>query len=118
MATDEMTNSADKLPLTGNIRAGIITTLVASALGYLDYLTGNISVDGLYFICVVAVTWLSGSVVGALCVLEVIFAKWLADSHTSFEVSSLVNTWNSLSSVGFNLTAWFLTNELKKSKSK
>ena len=104
-----------------NIRIGdlflmtVLITVIVAILGYVDYLTGELSIDLLYLICVILVTWLAGSGIGLLCIAEILTAKIMADYNLDLGLNPLVNWWNNTSSLVINLIVWLLVGQLKKS---
>lgn len=93
----------------------LLISVIVAILGYVDYLTGDLSIDLLYLICVILVTWLAGSGVGLVCIAEILTAKIMADYNLDLGLNPLVNWWNHTSSVVINLIVWLLVGQLKKS---
>ena len=56
----------------------MVLTLAALALGYVDYVTGDVSIDLIYFIFIGISTWRTTTRIGLLCVAEVILVKLYA----------------------------------------
>ncbi len=113
-----MTDSAQKQGIIQLIKAIIFTSIVVSALGYVDYKTGEISIDILYILCLCIVTWYAGVYMGILCVLELIFAKITADFYDQVKIGSHLYEWNALNYVFIYLLICIMVGKLKKLLSK
>lgn len=100
------------------IKGIILTTIVVSILGYIDFITGDISIDILYMFCVIFVTWFSNGIIGALCILEIIFAKTTADYLDRVNIVTFIYDWNILYSIIVNIIVCILIVKLKKALSK
>ncbi len=100
------------------IKGIILTTIIVAILGYIDYITGDISIDIFYMFCVVFVTWFTNGAVGALCILEIIFAKTTADYLDSVNIVTFIYDWNILYSIIVNIMVCLLIVKLKKALSK
>ena len=100
------------------IKAITLTTLVVSLLGYVDYITGEITIDVLYILCLCVVTWFTGTTVGLLCVAEVIGAKITADYYARIEIGSHLYEWNMLNFIFIYIVVCLLVGKLKKVLSK
>ena len=96
------------------IKALILTTMVVSMLGYVDYLTGEISIDILYIFCLCVVTWFAGTFMGVLCVIELIFAKTAADYYDHVKIGSHLYEWNTLNYIFIYFIVCLLVGKLKK----
>ena len=59
----------------------IFTTAVALilSLGYVDYLTGDYSMEMFYLVAIYAVTWFTNKWFGIICAIEAVSAEALAD---------------------------------------
>ncbi len=79
-----------------HVKALIVTTLVVSVLGYIDYITGEISLDILYILCLCAVTWYTSTAFGMLCVVELVGAKVTADYYDKIKVGSHLYEWSTV----------------------
>jgi hypothetical protein len=100
------------------IKALIITTIVVSILGYVDYLTGEISIDILYILCLCLVTWFAGTFTGILCVIELILAKTTAAYYDHIKIGSHLYEWNTFNYIFIYFIVCLLVGKLKKVLSK
>jgi hypothetical protein len=100
------------------IKAVILTTLVVSILGYVDYITGEVSIDILYIVCLCVVTWFTGTFIGLLCVMELIFAKITADYYDHIKVGSHLYEWSTLNYLLIYFVVCLLVGKLKTVLSK
>ncbi len=100
------------------IKALVLTTLVVSILGYIDYITGEISIDILYILCLCVVTWYTGTLIGLLCVIELIFAKTTADYYDHIKMGSHFYKWNTFNFILIYFVVCLLVGKLKKVLSK
>lgn len=98
-------------------KAVALTTFIIALLGYIDYITGEISIDILYIFCVCAVTWFTNTVVGIVCVLEIVLAKTTADYYDHIKIGSHLYEWNTLSYLFMYLVVCLLVRALKKALS-
>lgn len=92
--------------------------MVVSILGYVDYITGEISIDILYILCLCLVTWYTSTLIGMLCVVELIFAKTTADYYDLVKIGSHLYEWNTLNYVFIYIIICLLVGKLKKVLSK
>lgn len=97
-----------------SVKVFIIATIVVSILGYIDYLTGEISIDLLYLLCIGMVTWHTNMVFGILCVIEIFFAKTTADYFCQIKVGTHLYEWNSLNDIIIYLLVCLLVDKLRK----
>jgi hypothetical protein len=95
-------------------KALIITSVVVSILGYVDFITGEISIDVLYILCICLVTWYTNTIVGILCIIEIVFAKTTADYYDQVKIGSHLYEWNTLNFVLIYLIICMLVSKLKK----
>lgn len=102
----------------GLIKALILTTVVVSILGYVDYMTGEISIDILYILSLCVVTWYTGIFVGILCVVELIVAKTTADYYDQIKIGSHLYEWNTLNYIFIYFIVCLLVGKLKQILSK
>lgn len=100
------------------IKALLLTTMVVSILGYVDYKTGEISIDILYILCLCVVTWYTGTFIGMLCVIELIFAKTTADYYDHIKIGSHLYEWSTLNYIFIYFVVCLLVGKLKKVLSK
>jgi hypothetical protein len=100
------------------IMALVLTTIAVSILGYVDYLTGEISIDVLYILCLCVVTWFAGTSIGILCVIELIFAKTTAAYYDNIKIGSHLYEWNTINYIFIYFIVCLLVGKLKKVLSK
>jgi len=91
----------------------VLFSIVITALGYLDFITGEISLDILYMLCIIAATWFTNTYFGLICVVEVIFVKIAADYYDNIRVGSHLYEWNTLNYIVFYLITCLLIGKLK-----
>lgn len=113
-----MPATPNKYRISDLIKALILTTIVVSILGYVDYITGEISIDILYILCLCVVTWYNGTFVGMLCVIELFFAKTTADYYDNIKIGSHLYGWNALNYLLIYFLVCLLVGKLKKVLSK
>ena len=104
--------------ISGIIKALVVTTIVVSILGFIDYITGEISLDILYILCICCVTWFTSTFLGIVCVLEIIFAKTTADYYDQIKIGTHIYEWNALNYIFVYLVVCILVGVLKKVLSK
>ncbi len=109
-----MVAAAGKYQITDLLKGVILTTVIVAILGYIDYITGELSIDILYMFCVIFVTWFTNGIIGALCILEIIFAKSTADYLDHVNIMTFVYDWNSFYSIVVNIIVCILIVKLKK----
>src|ERR1035437_5233421 len=100
------------------IKALLLTSIVVSILGYVDYITGEISIDILYILCLCVVSWYTSSLIGLLCVVELIFAKTTADYYDHATIGSHLYEWNTFYYVFIYIIICLLVGKLRKVLSK
>ena len=91
-----------------------ITTVVVVILGYVDFMTGEISIDVLYVLCLSLVTWYAGTLMGILCVIELILAKTTADYYDHIKIGSHLYEWNTFNYIVTYIVICLLVGKLKK----
>jgi hypothetical protein len=96
------------------VKGIVLSTLVVLILGYADYLTGEVSLDILYILCISAAVWFSGTLVGVLCVFEIVFAKISADYFDNIKVGIHFYEWNAFSDFIIFLFVCLLVGKLKR----
>ncbi len=96
------------------LKVFVIITLIVSVLGYIDYLSGEASIDTLYIACVGAVTWHTSRTIGVLCLLEIILAKTLADYYDHIKIGTHLYGWNALDYILVYFVVCLLVGNLKK----
>ena len=96
------------------VKALILATVVVSILGYIDYITGEVSIDVLYLICICLVTWYTSTFLGILCVMEILFAKTSADYFDKIKVGTHLYEWNTLNFFIMYIVVCILVGKLKK----
>ncbi len=72
-----------------------LLTCMALSLGYIDYMTGDVSIDLIYFIFIGVTTWYTSMWVGLLCVSEVVIVKLFADYYDGYSINTNLYEWNS-----------------------
>lgn len=95
-------------------RTMIIATVVVAVLGYIDYLTGEISIDLLYLLCVGLVTWYTNIFIGVVSILEILVVKAVADFYVNIEVDSRLYEWNLFSHIFMFTIVCVLISKLRK----
>lgn len=90
-----------------------MVSAIIAALGYLDFITGEISLDILYMLCIIAATWFTNTYIGLICVLEVVIVKVAADYYDNIKVGTHLYGWNTLNYIGFYLVTCLLIGKLK-----
>ena len=113
-----MSDTHSKHSIHDSIKAFIITTIIVSMLGYVDYITGEISIDVLYIICICFVTWYTYLVIGILCVFEILLAKIFVDYYDNIKIGAHLYEWNTFSYLLMYLIICILVGQLKKALSK
>jgi hypothetical protein len=91
----------------------VLISIIITALGYLDYITGEISLDILYMLCIIVATWFTNTYIGLICVVEVIFVKIAADYYDNIKVGSHLYEWNTANYIVFYLITCLLIGKLK-----
>ena len=92
-----MNKSYDTKEISNVIITVILLTLAALALGYADYITGDVSIDLIYFVFIGISTWRTTTWIGLVCVAEVVFVKLFADYYDGYSISTNIYEWNSFS---------------------
>ncbi len=75
----------------------LVLTIAALALGYVDYITGDVSIDIIYFIFIGISTWRTSTFIGLICVTEVVLVKLFADYYDGYTINTNLYEWNSFS---------------------
>ena len=114
----QMPENYNKYCIFNFIKALILTTIIVSILGYIDYITGEISIEILYILCLCLVTWHTNIYIGILCVIEIIFAKTTADYYDQIKIGSHLYELNLLNYILIYIIVCVLVNKLKNSLSK
>jgi hypothetical protein len=57
----------------------LIITAILSTIGYIDFKTGEVSLDIIYIITIGVVTWYLGTLLGIVSIFEIIIVKVFAD---------------------------------------
>jgi hypothetical protein len=93
----------------------IIVLSVIIGLGYVDYLTGDYSMNPFYLLVIFGVSWFTGRGFGTICAVEAVFAEIFADyySHHGDVLNSLYY-WNWTSDLLIFLSLCFLTAYIRK----
>ena len=92
----------------------IALTILALALGYIDYITGDVSIDLLYFIFIGIATWRTNTWIGLLCVVEVVIVKLFSDYFDGYSMNTNLYEWNSFSYAFIYTITCLLVGKLKK----
>ncbi len=103
-----------KYSITYLLKVFVIITLSVSALGYVDYLTGEISLDTLYIACLGIVTWYTSRSIGVVCIFEIVLAKVLADYYDHVKIGSHLYGWNAVDYILVYIIVCLLVGNLKK----
>lgn len=103
-----------KKSITYLIRAIMLSTLTISALGYVDMITGEISLDILYLLCVCLVAWHTNTLLGIVSVIEVLLAKTTADYFCHVMIGNRIYGWNAISYFIVFVVICVLVRTLKK----
>ena len=96
------------------LTALLLTSVVVSILGYVDYLTGEISLDVLYILCLCAVTWYTSTTIGMVCVAELICAKTTADYYDKVKIGSHLYEWSTLNYILIYVIICLLMGKLRE----
>jgi hypothetical protein len=91
-----------------------MSTLSVSLLGYVDYLTGEASLDTLYIAFLGVVTWYTNRTIGILSIFEVICAKTLADYYDHIKIGTHLYGWNALDYILVYIIVCLLVGNIKK----
>ena len=113
-----MSDSPKAIKIHNPFKVFILTTVFISALGYIDYITGEISIDLLYILCVSIVRWHTNTYLGIICVFEIIIAKVAADYFDQIKIGSHFYEWNMFSNLCMYLIVCLLIGNLRKVLSK
>jgi hypothetical protein len=97
-----------------SIKIFVLTTFIVSILGYIDFITGEISIDVLYIITICTVTWFTDVSIGVLCVIEIIVAKVTADYFDKIKIGSHIYEWNTINYLIMYLIVCLLVCKLKR----
>ncbi len=106
--------SLAKYKFVAFIKAFIITTIVVSLLGYVDFITGDISIEILYILSIGLVSWFTNPYVGILCAIEIVIVKISADFYGQIEIGTNRYLWNSFNSILIYIVICVLVRSLKK----
>ena len=64
-------------------------------IGYVDYFTGEFSLDPFYLVVVFVVTWFAGAGCGMICVLEAVCAEAITDYYSVLgQAFTVSHVWN------------------------
>lgn len=113
-----MSDNSKSLSSHNPLKAFFLTTVFISALGYIDYITGEISIDILYILCVCIVRWYTNTYLGIICVFEVVIAKVAADYFDQIKIGTHFYEWNMFSNMFMYLIVCLLIGNLRKVLSK
>ena len=95
-------------------KAIVLTTIIVSILGYIDFKTGEVSLELLYLLCICLVTWYTNTLLGMLCVIEIFLAKTSADYFCQIKVGTHLYEWNALNDIIMFVVVCILVGKLKK----
>ena len=109
-----MPDSETKKSVAYLFKAIILATIIVSMLGYIDFKTGEVSLDLLYLLCVCLVTWYTNIQLGLLCVIEIFLAKISADYFCQIKVGTHLYEWNALNEIIMFVVVCILVGKLKK----
>ena len=109
-----MQYTKSKYRITYLLKVFAIITLSVSVLGYIDYLTGEASIDTLYIACLAFVTWYTNRSIGFLCIFEIIVTKTLADYYDYVKIGTHLYGWNALDYILVYIAVCLLVANLKK----
>ncbi len=109
-----MVHSIKKTSITDVIKAILLTTLFVSFLGYIDYITGEISIDILYILCICVVTWYTNLFLGLLCIVEIIVSKITADYYDNIKIGTHLYGWSAVNFIFICIVISLLVVNLKK----
>jgi len=96
------------------IKVFILTTIVISIIGYIDYITGVISLDILYLVCLGVAVWYTNTFLGILFVIEIMLARTLADYYDHIKIGSRSYEYYLLNYLLMYFIACILVGRLKK----
>jgi len=96
------------------VKVFAIITFSVCVLGYIDYLTGELSLDVLYITCLGLATWYTTRSIGILCIVEIILAKTLADYFDHVKIGTHLYEWNALDYALVYLIVCLLVGNLRK----
>lgn len=91
----------------------VLISIIIAALGYLDFITGEISLDILYMLCIIVATWFTNTYIGLICVVEVVIVKIMADYYDNIRVGSHLYEWNTVNYFVIYLVTCLLIGKLK-----
>lgn len=94
------------------------STFLVSILGYVDFVTGEISLDVLYLLTICLVSWYTNTISGLFIVFEIMIAKFSADYFSQIKVGTHLYEWNSLNDLITYVIVCILVVKLKKSLTK
>lgn len=96
------------------VKALVLTTIIVSLLGYIDYVTGEISIEILYILCICLVTWYTNTFIGAFCVIEILLAKTTADYYDQIKIGSHLYGWSTVNYVLIYIVVCVMAGKLKR----
>lgn len=100
------------------IKFALIITLIVSVIGYIDYITEEISIDVFYIFIICGVSWFTGIFLGLLCVAEILLSRIIADYYCGVKILSFTYGWNAFNFIFTCLLVCILSATLKKAISK
>lgn len=109
-----MTGTETKISSAYLCKATVLATLIVIILGYIDFITGEISIDILYLVCICFVTWHTNTLLGLLCISEIFLAKMTADYFSQIKIGTSLYEWNAVSQIITYIIVCLLVRKLKK----
>ena len=100
--------------LSDFIKAMVLISVIISILGYLDYVTGEVSIDILYIICICFVTWYTNIMIGVLSVVEIMISKTTADYYDNVRIGTHLYEWNTFNFLVLYLIVCVLVGSIKR----
>ncbi len=113
-----MSNAPKKHVVSGFLKAITLTTIIVLILGYVDHITGEVSIEIFYIFCICLATWYGSTLIGLLCITEILLAKITADHYGQIAIGSELYWWNALSYIIVYVIICLLVGNLKKALSK
>ena len=86
LISNSIENTPSEYPVLHLIKVFILATIVISIIGYLDYKTGEISLDVLYLLILGLTIWYSSTLIGVICTIEILSAKTTAEYFDNIKI--------------------------------
>jgi hypothetical protein len=93
-------------------------TAIISIIGYIDFRTGEVSLDILYIITIGVSTWYFGTLFGIASVVEILIVKISADYFDNIKLGTHQYDWNAFSDFCTFIFICVLVGGLKKALDK